>query len=183
MDNNYEEMFEAIDACYYKALIMPCLTLIYTVIDSISWLAYGGEDAKSKQRFIKWSEKYLLPQMKNECSAIDLYSARCSILHGLSWESDLSKTHKAKSIVYSLGRDTENSSELDKEIFSQDFVASIHIDSFIGALKKAVNEFFSDAESDQAIKNRVTVANGKRYAKVKIADYEKMVSEVKALKI
>lgn len=182
MDSNYEEMFEAIDACYCKALIIPCLSLIYTTIDSISWLAYVDKEESSKKRFIMWTETYLLPLLKDNCSSIDLYSARCSILHGLSWESDLSKNHKAKRIVYSLGQNTENSSELDKVIFSQDHVASVHIDSLIEALKTAVNAFFIDASTNEELKNRIDKANGQRYAKIKIGDYEKMIDAIKSSK-
>ncbi|MFD2273115.1 hypothetical protein ACFS07_23825 [Undibacterium arcticum] len=59
MDNNYQEMFDALDVCYDKALVMPCLVLIYTIIDSISWLAYGACEQSSKKRFILWVEKVL----------------------------------------------------------------------------------------------------------------------------
>lgn len=175
MDRNYQEMFEAIDACYYKALIIPCLSLIYTVIDSIGWLAYGDKEESSKKRFVVWSEKYLLPHVKDDCTAIDLYSARCSILHGLSWESSLSQNHKARIIVYSLGRGTEKSSDLDKEIFSQKHVVSVHIDSLITSVKLAVADFFKDAEADASLMKRIKYANGKRYAKIRIEDYEKIV--------
>lgn len=182
MDSNYEEMFEAIDACYYKALIIPCLSLIYTTIDSIGWLAYGDKEESTKKRFIQWSETYLFPLLKDNCNSIDLYSARCSILHGLSWESDLSRNHKAKRIVYSMGRNTENSSELDKEIFSQDHVASVHIDSLITSLKAAVNAFFIEASTNEELKSRIEKANGQRYAKIRIGDYEKMVAAIKLTK-
>ena len=182
MDSNYEDMFAAIDACYYRALVVPCLSLVYTVIDTISWLAYGGKEASSKKRFLKWTETYLLPQLGSSYDSIDIYAARCSILHGLSWESDLSKNHKARSIVYSIGRNTENSSELDKEIFSKDHVASIHIDTFIASLKAAVNTFFLDVASCDELKIRIRQANGKRYAKIKIDDYAKLVATVKASK-
>ena len=183
MDHNYQEMFEAIDACYYKALIIPCLSLIYTVIDSIGWLAYGDKEGSSKKRFIEWSEKYLLPHVKDNCAAIDLYSARCSILHWLSWESALSENQKAKRIVYSLGRGTENSFELDKQIFSQEHVASVHIDTLIISLKFAVINFFKDAEVNTELMQRIKCANGKRYAKIRIEDYEKLVSAVRSSKI
>lgn len=183
MDHNYQEMFEAIDACYYKALIIPCLSLIYIVVDSIGWLAYGDKEESSKKRFIEWSEKYLLPHVKDNCSAIDLYSARCSILHGLSWESTLSQNHKAKRIVYSLGQGTENSSELDKEIFSQEYVVSVHIDSLIASLKLAVSDFFKNAEANEKLRQRIGQADGKRYAKIRIEDYEKLVAKIKAAKI
>lgn len=182
MDNNYKEMFEAIDACYQKALIMPCLSLIYTVIDSISWLGYGDKEESSKKRFVQWVDKYLHPRIKDNCSAIDLYSARCSILHGLSWESELSKNHKAKRIVYSLGRNTESSSQLDKELFSQDFVASVHIDALIVSLKNAVNAFFADAEDNEELRNRIKKADGTRYAKIRIEDYERMVGAIATIK-
>ena len=182
MDNNYEEMLEAIDACYQKALIIPCLSLIYTTIDSISWLAYGDVEDSTKKRFIQWSETYLLPLHIDNCSSIDLYSARCSILHGLSWESNLSKNHKAKRIVYSLGMNTENSFELDKQIFSQDYVTSVHIDSLIASLKTAVNKFFKDVDANEKLKIRIKKANGQRYAKIRIEDYENMVATIKSSK-
>lgn len=137
MNHNYQEMFRAIDACYVKALQLPCLVLIYTTIDSIGWLAYGDTEKSTKARFSRWVERYLVPRLAQECSPLDLYAARCSILHGLSWESELTKSGLAKTLVYAMGKNTESAPDLSKAFFSARVVC-IHVDALISALKEAI---------------------------------------------
>lgn len=181
MNQNYKEMFEAIDSCYVRALQIPCLVLIYTTIDSISWLAYGGSEKSTKVRFSRWAEYYLIPRLGEAMSSLDLYAARCSILHGLSWESGLSKSGQAKALIYAMGKDTESAAKHSKAFFSEQVVC-VHVDTLISALKEAVNNFFADAEEDQALSERINDAIGKTYAKVPIADYKKLMKEVERMK-
>ncbi|MFC3108041.1 hypothetical protein ACFQAT_18745 [Undibacterium arcticum] len=170
MDNNYQEMFDALDVCYDKALVMPCLVLIYTIIDSISWLAYGACEQSSKKRFILWVEKYYLGRLEGSCDSIDLYAARCSILHGLSWESNLTKDGKAKRLFYAIGRNGKKPGELDTRIWSQDQVASMQIDSMISSLKLAMACFFEDAKKDDVLSQRLENTDGQIVGMIRLED-------------
>ena len=182
MDSDYAEMFEAIDACYAKSLQIPCLALLYTTIDSLGWLTFGHEQRSARLRFTRWVETYLLPELGQNCSSLDLYAARCSVLHGLSWESELSKSGQAKTLIYAMGRGTESASALSRNYFSERHVVCLHVDSLISALRSAVLHFFSDVSSNPTLKARIKAARGKTYAKIPIAEYEKTMREIGRLK-
>ena len=182
MDQDYEEMFEAIDACYSKALQIPCLVLIYTTIDSLGWLAFGDTEKSAKNRFVRWADHHLMPRLSAEFSALDLYAARCSILHGLSWESNLSETGQAKYLIYAMGKNTDSASELSKAFFSEKTVACLHIDAFISSLKLAVFDFYEQMKGDPVLADRLKHAQGKRFAKVPIDLYKKTMQEIARMK-
>ena len=181
MDRNYQEMFAAIDACYSKALQLPCVVLIYTTIDSLGWVAYGHEEQSTRIRFVRWVERYLLARLDQNCSAIDLYAARCSILHGLAWESDLSKSGKAKSLMYAMGKNTGAVPELSTKVFSDEHLVCIHVDKLIADLKAGVQEFFEEVSKDPNLSAQVKAASGKTYAAVPVAMYEKFVDAIEKL--
>lgn len=182
MDKDYEDMFEAIDACYSKALQIPCLVLIYTAIDSLGWMAFGDIEKSTKNRFLRWADLHLMQHLSSEFSALDLYSARCSILHGLSWESSLSETGQAKYLIYAMGKNTESAPELSKAFFPAETVACLHIDTLISSLKLAVSDFYEKMKSDPVLTSRIKHAQGKRFAKVPIDLYEKTMQEIARIK-
>ena len=182
MDNDYQEMFAAIDVCYSRALQIPCLVLLYTTIDALGWLAYGDIEKSAKNRFVHWADSYLMSRLACEFSALDLYAARCSVLHGLSWESSLSEKGQAKYLIYAMGRDTEAVPELSKAFFSDTTVACLHVDAFISALKTAVSDFYEQVKRDPAMASRLRQAQGKRFAKIPIALYEKTMKEIARIK-
>jgi hypothetical protein len=73
-------------------------------MDTLSYLDRINDNETVKKRFTRWLDTYmLLPNSKLKCSSIDLYAARCSMVHSSTAESDLSKTGKAKEIYYAHG--------------------------------------------------------------------------------
>ncbi|MGL0785735.1 hypothetical protein [Xanthomonas translucens] len=178
LDNDYQEMFEAIDACYSKALQIPCLVLIYTTIDSLGWLAYGDMEKSAKNRFVHWAATYLMPSLSSEFSALDLYAARCSILHGLSWESNLSQTRQTKHLIYAMGKNTDTAPELSKAFFSDRTVACLHVEKFISSLRTSFSDFYEQVKGDPIMTARLRRAQGKIFGKIPIDLYEKTMQEI-----
>jgi hypothetical protein len=100
----FKIQFDAITLCYKNKFINPTLILIYTTMDTLSYLDRSNDKETVKKRFIRWLDSYLLlPNSELKCSSIDLYAARCSMVHSSTAESELSKTGQAKEIYYSLG--------------------------------------------------------------------------------
>lgn len=159
----FEKMFEGATVCRARGLDLPMLVLIYTTIDTLAWAVYGDEIAEVKHRFLKVCEKYLLPDTSISCTALELYAARCSILHSLGWESDLSKFGKARSVFYSFGNDNPR---VAQEAFNHSqpgrFVA-VHADELLRALKEAVSRVTEEAKSNAVLAARLKVADGKQY--------------------
>jgi hypothetical protein len=69
-----------IDACIEKKLSGPALILIYSGIDTVGWLD-SSEDYATRTSFMKWVDAYLLQAKPLQCTALELYAARCGLLH------------------------------------------------------------------------------------------------------
>jgi hypothetical protein len=101
MQNMYA-LLRAVDSCLELNLTIPALILLYSGIDTIAALEQGRAD---RNAFTKWVDSYLLASKTLPCSALDLYAARCGVLHTLTSDSDLARSAKAKRILYALGKD------------------------------------------------------------------------------
>jgi hypothetical protein len=77
------------------------LVLTYSTIDILGSLLRpdSTQDAK-RPDFQKWVTTFMLPRSTIGVSAIDLWAARCGLLHCLSPYSNLSRSGKAKEIAY-----------------------------------------------------------------------------------
>src|SRR5437870_4084436 len=79
-------------------MYLPALILIYAGIDTAGWLASAKPSVEVRCRFCRWVERWLLPAKPLGCTALDLYGARCGILHTFTSDSDLSRQGKARRI-------------------------------------------------------------------------------------
>ena len=108
MDKAFEYFkiqFDAITLCYKNKFINPVLILIYSTMDTLSYLDRINDKETVKKRFTRWVDTFLLlSNSKLKCSSIDLYAARCGMIHSSTAESDLSKSGKAKEIYYARGK-------------------------------------------------------------------------------
>jgi hypothetical protein len=97
LSKNIEIHMKAIELCMENHLRTPALILIYAGIDIFSALGRPIEkEFSTRDVFIDWCERYMLPNGNLQCSAPDLYAARCSIIHTSTAHSRLSKDGKAK---------------------------------------------------------------------------------------
>src|SRR5664280_369361 len=104
------DLKDSIEDCLVKCRILPCLILLYSGIDVFASLeAQPGQS--TKDAFLYWVEAYMLKGRSLSCSALDLYAARCGIIHAFSWSSDLSRSGKARKIMYAWG--TADAAKLD----------------------------------------------------------------------
>ena len=91
---------KAIDLCLSNHLRMPALILIYSGIDIMAALGRPRDkDEATRSDFIEWCDSFMLNGSELSCTAIDLYAARCGIVHTYTMNSRLSKQGKAKEIV------------------------------------------------------------------------------------
>jgi hypothetical protein len=159
----FEKMFVAARLCRERALDIPMLVLVYTTIDTLAWAVYGHEIAEVKRRFVGLCEKYLLPDSSLGSTALELYAARCSVLHSLGWESDLSKAGKARSIYYSFGTDDPSLYQQAIEISHPGQFLPLRADDLLAATERAVAAVTEAAASDVALKERLVRAEGKQF--------------------
>lgn len=115
----------------------------------MAWLnrPYSQPDVCRKD-FEEWVKKYLLPGSGIQCNSIDLYSARCGIIHSFTYESKKTREGKAKKIVYSWGTaKAEDFQELIDSI--GDFsTITLHINMLHEAFLMGVKHFIQSLSDD-----------------------------------
>ena len=147
---NYKQNIDAISKCLEAGLIFPALTLIYSSIDVISWMAFG--DINVEERFTNWIDRWMYKRRKLEASPIDLYAARCSVLHTLTPDSSLSKKGKANTVAYAWGNaDLNHLIEVAEKrgIERQSF---IHINELFELFTEGVNAFMAELDVDSNLR-------------------------------
>ncbi|MCB0539773.1 MAG: hypothetical protein H6571_17985 [Lewinellaceae bacterium] len=98
----FSDIIQTIEEALEKERIVPCLILIFSAIDSFSFLAEKS-DRTGRSVFKSWVKKWMLTKYPLPCNENDIYAARCGLLHQQVSESNLSKEGRAKQIYYSWG--------------------------------------------------------------------------------
>ncbi|OHD90648.1 hypothetical protein [Sulfuricurvum sp. RIFOXYD12_FULL_44_77] len=146
----YLEVFKGIELCLENNLPFPSLSLIYSSIDSLAWIAYG--DIGVKERFVKWVDEFMYTQKKLEPESIDLYSARCAMLHTLTPNSNLSKQNKAKIVAYTWGNADASMGNQVIDIMNDKTTVFVHVNDLFDALKLGVLNFINgDTFDDECL--------------------------------
>lgn len=104
MDNILEHMRNlhgAIGDCLARGQHFAALILLYAGVDIIASIEL--KKGNNKISFMHWADAYLIPAGSLDCTSLELYSARCGILHTMTAESDLSRSGQARAIYYSWG--------------------------------------------------------------------------------
>ena len=141
---------KSIELCLTAKLQIPSLILLYSGIDIIAWLNRPiSKEYSSGKNFIRWVDSYLLPYPNIKCRAIDLYAARCAIIHSYSFSSRLSEEGKAKEIYYAWGKANVNSLQNDIDNRSNKSAIAIHINDFLEAFKEGIEKFKLSIKSDK----------------------------------
>ncbi len=102
--SNIEEHVAGVRLCLDNHLRMPALVLIYCGIDVLAGLCRPESQPEvSSSDFIDWAERYMECQKCLGVSGIDLYAARCGVLHAYTMDSRLSAKGRARRIIYAWG--------------------------------------------------------------------------------
>jgi hypothetical protein len=103
----FEMQLRAIGTCLDAGLAEAALALIYSGIDTFGLLdAPPAIENAGSNTFKQWCEKYILPRVQpvegGPVNAIDLWAARCGVLHTSTPLSALERAGKAHQIWYRL---------------------------------------------------------------------------------
>ena len=154
------------DACIEKKLSAPALILIYSGIDTVGWLA-SSEHYATKASFMKWVDGYLLKGKPLQCTSLELYAARCGLLHTFTPNSELSSLGKARRIYYAWGtasvRDLQRTIDLTNK--TGEYVA-VHVNDLCEAWRLGVLQFTEELEKDPDRKSRVYKKAGKFFSEL-----------------
>jgi hypothetical protein len=95
---------QAINLCLENHLRIPALVLIYTGMDVMANLSRPQEKEQANRRdFEIWAETYMDCMARFGVSGLDLYAARCAIVHSYTFDSALSRNRMARRIIYAWG--------------------------------------------------------------------------------
>jgi hypothetical protein len=168
MDAFYHHTFDLIESmedCLSKGRILPCLTLLYSGIDVMSSLE-ASSNQNVKDRFTKWVDSYLLTAGSFRFNAVDLYAARCAVLHSFTAHSGLSRAGTARKLQYAWGTtDDARIDEASHRLGITDYVC-VHVRSLIDAFRAAVADYHAELEAAPERMKRVERAAGLWFEKM-----------------
>lgn len=145
----YFDIFETIEESLLKGKIVPCLILIYSAIDSFSFLA-EKTNRKGRGVFKEWVKKWMLEKYPLPCNENDIYSARCGLLHQQISESDLSNEGESLEIYYTWGK--SNVELLKYSIANsnkKDSVIAVRVEELLESFRKGLVDCKIEIEKDE----------------------------------
>ena len=97
----YGEIKAGIKLCIDNKCLGSAVILILSGIDAMAYLdmPVEQEDA-TRNDFVAWVEKYIKFPCKEQLTGLDLYGARCAMLHSFGAISKLSREGKCRNVVY-----------------------------------------------------------------------------------
>jgi hypothetical protein len=152
---HYVELLRAIELCWEHRLYGPMLMLLYSSIDALAWLGCRlGEPEVKPGDFTEWVDRYLIPDSGLPCTAADLYSARCGLVHSLTPDARNIRKGYARQIYYAVGPNRAMVLQYAIENSPEPAVA-VQLESLLSAFREAFTKFFDAAESDSELMARI----------------------------
>ena len=128
--------------------------------------------------FIRWTKDFLLPNSRLRCKAIDLFAARCSIVHSSTAESRLSRDGKADKIFYAWGVERARELQLFFDMRASEVIHVVEINQLFDAFRKGIQRFIDfvlqDQEKIKLIKHRAE----KLFGKIRPRDFAKKLLNI-----
>jgi hypothetical protein len=148
------------------------LIILYSTIDSLAWLCRPEHQLKVERRdFLAWANRYLI-QVKEHvdrmchvrdrhlmkvpylrCSALDLYAARCGLIHSYTAESELAARGEAKRVFYTQGDPSRALAEVNEQERAN--VTFLNTAELFAVFRQGVQFFKTDLCSDRDLQKRV----------------------------
>lgn len=145
------EIVQASNLCLNSKFPSAALSLMYIALDTAASLDYRLRKARPSARFVKWVDRYIVGSGDLPCSALDLYGARCGLLHMYSARSHLSSKGHVAEIWYTFhDREADMLREAVRERELEQVVV-LSLDSLTSAVANGITAFISDLESDQSL--------------------------------
>ena len=163
LEKNFYNIIKSIELCLNAKLQISSLVLLYSGIDIVAWLNRPiSKERATRKDFIRWVDDYLLPNPNIKCKAIDLYAARCAIIHSYSFSSELSKKGEAEEICYSWGNANIKSLQNDIDRRFKKSAVAIHINDFLEAFREGIEKFKLFIKNDKE-KEKIVCDRANKY--------------------
>jgi hypothetical protein len=151
LSNRMNSVLLTIKECINEKRLYPALMLIYASIDIMGSLSDPDGYALEKH-FEDWVKNHLFKEKTFDCDEVDLYCARCGIVHTMRYDSRQSNK-TPKTIVYGFyGYDDDV-----KKVSTSSDIVSVYIEdlyeAFVAAYKKYLEEL--EASTDHNINSNL----------------------------
>jgi hypothetical protein len=136
---------ESIEDCLNRGRIISCLCLLYSLIDVTASLERLPNEGRAA--FVRWVDENMLKRRSLPCTALELYAARCGVLHSFTPDSDLSRKGQARTIVYAWRKaKAEDLAEAGKRLGRNDVV--VHITDIIECFREGLISYLDGVVHD-----------------------------------
>ena len=158
----YRQIEDPIKLCLEHGHFSAGVKLIYAGIDTMAFLMMPATNSKGKKRekverddFINWVEQYLHFEGDEQLSGLDVYGARCSMLHNHSIYSELSKLGKCRWVGYT--DKMHPPVRFDPKIHKQLVMVSVPdlAEAFFSGVRECLIDLFSDLATNQIARQRL----------------------------
>ena len=153
--SNLMMLAAGIDSCVQQKNTLSALILLYAAIDAAGWLDSEQPNA-TRRSFMSWTQRYLLQATALDCTAIDLYAARCGLLHTFTPESQLASEGEARYICYAWGdARVEAMKAIIGRMGKAECYVAVHFGDLYEAWQQGLVAFTQDLDADPERKARV----------------------------
>jgi hypothetical protein len=152
----FGEAFQAIDLLIERQLIQSALVLLYSTLDAAAWLDVSGDGDVTQKGFCSWADRYLLADSELPCTSLELYAARCGMVHSLTAFSKLSREGRVRTLGYAHGPASAKDLNEVAAILGRKDMIGIHVQSLRDALLRGMQRFLDDASTDSRRWDNVT---------------------------
>ena len=140
------QQLDATQECLKKGQVIAALCLLYSLIDVTASLErLSGEGTRSA--FVRWVDEHMLKGRSLPYSALDLYGARCGVLHTFTPDSDLCREGKARKIVYAWGSAPAEDLADTARIIGRDEIV-IHIEELLHSFRRGLEAYLDGVIHD-----------------------------------
>jgi hypothetical protein len=142
-----QNLLRAAELCLGEKLTLPCLIILYSGIDMVSALDRRVNETVGAG-FVRWCESYLLRARPMACNGLDLWSARCGVLHTGTPDSNLTRSGQARRLLYAWGTKRPETLQALVDALGHTNEVSVHIGDIADGLRDGMALYFADLQQD-----------------------------------
>jgi len=146
-------LLNEIARCQNADATVAATAMIYIGIDTMAFLSMpASQTAQTKRDFITWVDTYLKaePSQSYQYRGVDVYAARCSLLHAFSAETE---AHRRDASIRLFGYADNGPHAYNPEVSER--LVIISVARLIHDLSKALETFISTMLTDLDLRARV----------------------------
>ena len=149
LENLLKDSVRGIRLCFEAKLMNSALVLLYCGIDTASSLDLTFDNSSVQQRYTRWCVTYMLKRVPLDCTSLELYAARCGVIHETSVESTLSVKGKVRRLLYAWGDSkVDTLREMNKLAQMNDYVA-VQFEDLMQAYESGLADFIESLRSSE----------------------------------